>query len=109
VALTLSVIGGAAGIGSFVTQVQAGLQSTVTAILAEALNTPDYVVRRKFAQKCEANLQPMAQAIAVKVANQIQSANPTKYADLTAVQDADITGALSAIFTQTAYSVILPS
>ena len=90
-------------------QVQAGLQSTVTAILSESNATPDYVVRRKFAQVCEKQLTLYAQLIAVAVATQIQAANPTKYTDLTAIQDADVTNAISGIFTQQAYAAILPS
>ena len=108
-ALSLSIIGSAANVGSFVAQVQAGLQSTVTAILSEASTTPDYVVRRKFAQRCAGSLPQASQALAVAVATQIQAANPTKYADLTAIQDADVTTALSGIFTQQAYAASLPS
>ena len=107
--LTLPIIGSANGVGSFVTQVQAALQATCTAILAEASSTPDYVVRRKFAQHCAKNLTTSAQALAVAVASQVQSANPSTYNDLTAISDAHISNAISAIFTQQAYAYILPS
>jgi len=113
VALSLTTIGNAASIGGFLMQVQAGLQSTVTAVLGEAGTTPDYVVRRKFAQKVAQNLPAFSVGLAVAVAAQIKSANPTKYNDLTGtpipVADADVTAALSAIFTQQAYAYILPS
>ncbi len=108
-ALSLSIIGGAAGVGSFVTQVQAGLQATCTAILAEASSTPDYVVRRKFAQLVEKNLPAFAQAMAVPVASQVQTNQPTTYTDLTNVSDAHITTAISGLFTQVAYANVLPS
>ena len=107
-ALTLSIIGAAASNGSFVTQVTAGLQSTVTAILGESSATADYVVRRKFAQRCEGNLAAVAQALAVAVATQVQATNGT-HTDLTQITDTEVTNALSAIFTQQAYAIILPS
>ena len=108
-ALSLSVIGGAANIGSFVTQVAAGLASTVTAVLGEANTVNDYPVRRKYAQLVDKNLTATAASIAVKVASQIQANQPTTYTDLTAVQDAHITTALTGLFTQLAYETILPS
>mgnify|MGYP001594512547 CR=1 FL=1 len=106
-ALLLAVIG-TADTGSVVAQVRAGLQGTVTAILAEANNTPDYVVRRKFAQKCATNLGSAAAGLAVAVITQVGAANPT-YTQLSQVTDANILTALSAIFTQQAYAHILPS
>lgn len=109
-ALSLTVIGNAGGAGGpFVAQCSAGLQSTVTAILGESSATPDYVVRRKFAQKIDGSVAQFAPLLAVAIASQVQSANPAKYSDLTAVQDVDVTNALSAIFTQQAYANVFPS
>lgn len=108
-ALSLTVIGSAAGIGNFKAQVMAALASTCTAILSEAGTTPDYVVRRKMAQKVQQNLDGYAAAFAVPVASQIQATKPTTYSDLTGIQDADVSNALSALWTQVAYTNILPS
>lgn len=109
-ALSLQTVGNAAGSGGpFLAQVQAALQSTVTAILTESSATQDYVVRRKFAQKSALNIVGVASAIAVAVATQIQAANSAKYTDLSAIADADVTTAISGIFTQQAYANILPS
>lgn len=109
-ALSLTVIGNAGGQGSaFVAQCSAALQSTVTAILTESSATADYVVRRKFAQKCALNIASTAQSLAVAIATQIQAAKPTTYTDLTSIADIDVTNAFSSIFTQQAYASILPS
>ena len=104
-ALTLTQVGNAASNGTFLTQLQGGLQLTVTAILGEASSTPDYVVRRKLAQQIEKQLSAFALAFAVPVAQQLAGT----VSDLSVVTDAQMTTALSAIFTQVAYATILPS
>lgn len=101
-ALSLATIGTAGTPGTtFYTQVQGGLQAVVTAVLAEAASTADHNVRYLAAKKCEVNGSNYVAQLCVAVAQQL----PGTYSNLSAVADADINTAFSAIFTGFAYSI----
>ena len=107
-AMTSAQLGNASSNGTFVSQLTGCLQRAVTTVLAEASSTANYVVRRKFAQKAEVQLAPMAQAMATAVAVQVAAVHPS-YTDFPNFTDADVDAALAAIYDQVAFAAILPS
>ena len=101
-ALSLATIGGAGATGTtFFTQVQGALQTQVTAVLSEAASPPEHNVRYLAAKKCETNGAAYVPQLCVAVAQQL----PGTYSNLSAVLDADINTAFSAIWNGFSYSI----